>query len=457
MLTYTPEKAYSSYAQLIIRVNAFEDVVPMMHEVDDYLAEQFPQASIKFRRLEIGPSPAAKIEARFIGPDPTVLRLLAAEAKQILRDDPGATNIRDDWRERSKMIRPQLTESDARRLGISKQNLDRALLFSFAGAEAGLYRDGTKLKPIIARLPANERLSIDTIRNVQLYSNTYERYVKIDEVVSDFETHWEDALIQRLDRKRTLTVLADQDIFGDETANDVFNRVQPKIEAIEIPDGYALQWGGEYESSGDAQAAIFVSLPLGYLFMFIITVLLFNAITPGAGNLGLRAVGHDRHLNWSFAYANTLWLHGAAGHAQSQRHADQERHRAGGPDQHQPGRWHGALRGRFHGRRQPREARLDGGHHHHPGHVATACRRIFRVHGRYHHVRPGLRDDIDAGDRAGALRDGLRNQAPNARVSVKGKSATLALISDHKILTPRIRKFTARNPVGRQVARRSGS
>ena len=278
MLTYTPEKSYAGYAQLIIRVEAFEDVVPTMKDVRAYLQEYYPQAALKLKRLEIGPSPAAKIEARFKGPDPAVLRQLASQAKQIFREDPGATGIRDDWRERSKMIRPQFDESAARRLGVSKQDLDLALLVSFSGKNAGLYRDGTNLMPIIVRLPDNERLSIDTIQDVQIYSNTYGRFVKIDEIVSSFETQWEDAIIQRLDRKRTLTVLADQDIFGEETANDVFKRVRPKVEAIELPEGYELEWGGEYESSGDAQAAIFVSLPLGYLLMFIITISLFNAV-----------------------------------------------------------------------------------------------------------------------------------------------------------------------------------
>ena len=70
MLTYTPESSYASYAQLLFRIKDPEDVVPMMQDVDTFLADNYPQASTKFRRLEIGPSPPAKIEARFIGPDP---------------------------------------------------------------------------------------------------------------------------------------------------------------------------------------------------------------------------------------------------------------------------------------------------------------------------------------------------------------------------------------------------
>jgi multidrug efflux pump subunit AcrB len=73
MLTYTPESSYASYAQLLFRIKDPGDVVPMMREVGKFLDENYPEASIKFRRLEIGPSPPAKIEARFIGPDPEVL------------------------------------------------------------------------------------------------------------------------------------------------------------------------------------------------------------------------------------------------------------------------------------------------------------------------------------------------------------------------------------------------
>jgi multidrug efflux pump subunit AcrB len=113
---------------------------------------------------------------------------------------------------------------------------------------------------------------------VQLWSTIFSRYVMIDEVVDDFRTEWEDPLIQRMDRKRTLSVLTDPDVFGTDTAADLFARLRPKIEAIELPEGYELDWGGEFESSTKAQNALFASLPLGFLAMFLITVLLFNAV-----------------------------------------------------------------------------------------------------------------------------------------------------------------------------------
>jgi multidrug efflux pump subunit AcrB len=230
MLTYTPESSFSSYAQFLFRVKDPANVLVLMEEMDALLSEQYPEANIKFKRLEIGPSPAAKIEARFKGPDPAVLRQLASQAKPIMRNDPMATGVRDDWRQRSKMLRPQFNEANARRLGISKKDLDNALLMSFAGVHVVLYRAGTNPIPLLVRLPDNERLSIDTIRDVQLWSNTFNRYVLIDEVVDALPTRWEDPLILRRDRLRTLSVLTDPNVFTGETTSALFNHVRPQID-----------------------------------------------------------------------------------------------------------------------------------------------------------------------------------------------------------------------------------
>ncbi|MFA0698631.1 efflux RND transporter permease subunit, partial [Vibrio sp. 10N.222.49.C9] len=92
------------------------------------------------------------------------------------------------------------------------------------------------------------------------------------------EVRWEDPLIVRKNRKRMLTVFADPDILGEETAATLQARIQSKVEAIELPPGYSLEWGGEYESSNDAKGSLFSSMPMGYLFMFLITVFLFNSV-----------------------------------------------------------------------------------------------------------------------------------------------------------------------------------
>ncbi|WP_199611685.1 efflux RND transporter permease subunit [Flocculibacter collagenilyticus] len=277
MLTYQAQKTYPAFAQVIVRADQKESLVPLIKETRNYLTEYHPDLFFKIKRLEIGPSTDAKIEARFSGPDPKVLRELSKEAQAVLKQDNNARNIRDDWREQTKVIRPVFNEVAARRVGITKQDLDDLLLTSFSGKKVGIYRDGTTMLPIISRPPSAERLSIESLKDLQIYSPTLQRFIPITQVVSDFKVEWENPLIQRRDRKRTITVYADHDVLGEETAAKLLSRLKPKIEAIELPTGYMLEWGGEFEAAQQAQKAIFGPLPLGFLVMFVITVLLFNS------------------------------------------------------------------------------------------------------------------------------------------------------------------------------------
>jgi multidrug efflux pump subunit AcrB len=277
MLTYQPEKMFPSYGQLIIRVEDKDQLVPLMAKTRTYITEQLPELQIKLKRLEVGPSTAAKIEIRIDGPDPQQLRMLAEQAKTILAGDAGATNIRDDWREREKVLRPIFNEAAARRVGISKQDVDDVLLTHLNGKTVGIYRDGTHLLPIISRPPQQERSTVDSLSDLLVYSPKLGRYIALSTVVSSFELVWEEPQIMRRDRKRTISVMADHDVLSDDTASALLARVKPSIDAMTLPAGYSLSYGGELEAQTKAQSALFGSLPLGYLVMFIITVLLFNS------------------------------------------------------------------------------------------------------------------------------------------------------------------------------------
>ncbi|HEB04168.1 MAG TPA: efflux RND transporter permease subunit, partial [Halomonas sp.] len=73
-----------------------------------------------------------------------------------------------------------------------------------------------------------------------------------------------------------LTVLADT--ADGYTANEAFQSIRSNLEAIELPPGYSFQWGGEYENSGDAQAALFKQIPISVLIMLLISILLFGKL-----------------------------------------------------------------------------------------------------------------------------------------------------------------------------------
>ena len=102
-----------------------------------------------------------------------------------------------------------------------------------------------------------------------------QRSVPVGQVVSRFETVWENTVIRG--RNREQTIIASCNPTGSLTS-PVFNRVKPQIEAMNIPPGYSLSWGGEYEDSFEAQDALFKAIPAGFLFMIITSILLFGRI-----------------------------------------------------------------------------------------------------------------------------------------------------------------------------------
>jgi len=278
MLTYSPEKIFSSYGQFMVELEDYRQIDPLIKVMSKHFDANYPDVNYDYKKFELGPSKDGKLEARFSGPDPDVLRSLSVQAKQIFSQQINAVGIRDDWKKRTKIIRPQFAEAQARRVGISKQELDDVLQMSFSGKQIGLYRDGTTLMPIIARPPIDERSNIDTVHSLQIWSPIHERYISIEQVVQTFAVEWEDAAIYRRDRKRTVTVIANANLLGGETSDEIFKKIRPEIEAMKLPKGYTLEWGGEYESSVDANDALMGSIPLGVAVMFIITLLLFNTI-----------------------------------------------------------------------------------------------------------------------------------------------------------------------------------
>jgi multidrug efflux pump subunit AcrB len=204
----------------------------------------------------------------------------------VLQDDGGAVCVRHDWRERVKAIRPDLLDIQARRNGITRVEVAQAVQSSFEGRVVGFYREPgsagagtfpqeTRLLPIIVRPPQSERDDVNIIHSAQIWSPVAGRMIPLSQVSSGTSIAWEDPVVMRLDRFPTLTVHADP---RTELPSQLFNRVRSKIEAIELPEGYTLEWGGEYEDSGKARAALARPLPYVLTLMMFIVVCLFNSL-----------------------------------------------------------------------------------------------------------------------------------------------------------------------------------
>lgn len=277
-LTYDAARQYSNFAQIMVRVKDARQLDALALKTENYIQQNFPQVNQRIKRIQFGSASDSAIALRVTGPDPEVLRHIGSQLDAIFLADGSTFPVRNDWQERSKVIRPVYSALRGQELGIDKRDIDQALRLNFSGDAVGIFRDGSRLMPVMLYPADEERQSVDHIENIQLWSAALQHFVPLSNVISDFRLEWENPLIMRRDRTRVLTVQTDPDPASGLTSAQVVARVQPQIDQLKLPAGYRLEWGGELESSREAQSGLLSSLPAGFLAMFIITVLMFNSL-----------------------------------------------------------------------------------------------------------------------------------------------------------------------------------
>jgi multidrug efflux pump subunit AcrB len=288
LLVYSPEMQNRAFVQLLVDVDDPRAIDGLMATVQEHLDTEHPDANAVAKKFLLGPGDGGRIQARFSGPDPAVLRRLADDAKRILDENGNAVCVRQDWRERELVLRPVMLESQARRAGLTRVDVAQALETGFEGRVVGFYREpghsgsGTgefpqesRLLPIISRPPEDQRGDVAVIDSMQIWSPLAGRMIPLRQVMSDVETGWEDSVVVRRNRFPTVTVHADP---RSGLPSQLFQRVRERIESIEMPPGYSMEWGGEYEDSSNARRALARPLPVALALMVFIVVCLFNSI-----------------------------------------------------------------------------------------------------------------------------------------------------------------------------------
>jgi len=274
VLSYNYEVSNSSYAQLLVEVDDHKRIPEYIDQLNIYLKNNFPDSEPYCSDMPTGPGIPFMVEARFSGPDKGVLHSLGCQAIAIMQRESNAKDARLDWRQKVHVLRPEFSEAQARRSGVTRADLLKSLALNFSGIMAGLYRDGTEMIPIMFRPPEAERATVNNLNDVQVWSSANRNFVPINQVVSKVESEWEWPLILRRDRRNSITARCNP-VAG--LPDPLRLKLKSEIEAIELPPGYHFEWGGEIKESSEAQAPLKKSFPICFLGMFVVVVWLFNS------------------------------------------------------------------------------------------------------------------------------------------------------------------------------------
>ncbi len=274
MLTYEAEKANPSYGHLIIQTETLDQIPPLREELNSFGRANFPTGEFRTKRLVFGPGGGAPIQLRLSGQDPDTLRLLSSEMQQVMQGASGnLIDMRTDWREQELVLKPVYATQRAQTAGISREDVAQTLQLATDGTVSGVYREGDRQIPIITRLPSDSGLElIDLV----VFSSTTGEVLPIEQMIDGMEYEVQNTLVHRRNRELTLTIEAD--IPPGLTAAEVQAEIQSVVESVSLPVGYRMEWGGEYESSRMAQAALGAQIPVSVLIMVLISILLFNAL-----------------------------------------------------------------------------------------------------------------------------------------------------------------------------------
>ncbi len=309
LLVYSvPVDASTQYTNILVSVNDYRIIDELIPTVQNDLESMFPDAVVNIKKFLLGPGEGGKIQLRINGPDPAELRKMANEVMTIIADDPVSKAVRTEWGEKVKLPQPILAEDRARTLGIDRTMVAQAIESNFSGTTTGVYREGIDLIPIIARAPQEERLRIEDLEELQIYSPTAQKEIPILQVINGVETTWEDARVSRWHRRPFIKIHADA---REGLPSELLTRLKPKIEqalgadletytgsplkegenytATTLPikyddiiplknkPGYFMAWGGEAEDSADANAQLGASIPIYFGMMILVVIFLFNA------------------------------------------------------------------------------------------------------------------------------------------------------------------------------------
>lgn len=278
-LPVEPEAAYQSYAQFIVNVHDLKKLDELIEELEPWIAESYPDSLVPIKKYAVGPGKTWQLEARVSGSasaDPDTLRHLVQKYLNILNEEPLAAYARTDWRQRVQKVVPEYDEERARWAAVTREDIASATKSAFDGKEVGLYREGDDLMAIVLRHVEEERANVQNFEVLQVRPSLSVETLPMSQVTNGTRVVWEDPIIWRRDRKRTIKIQSNP--IRGETAPTLHAAIQEKFETVELPPGYSFEWGGIYENTVDSQKGLIPGIIPALAVIALIMVALFNTL-----------------------------------------------------------------------------------------------------------------------------------------------------------------------------------
>ncbi len=276
ILSFIIEQTTPEYAVFVINATSREVIDELVPRLRQFCLDSFPDLKAQIDPLPLGPPIINPIEVRISGRDEDVIFGLVDTVKAKLYSLAGPTGISDDWGARAKKLVVRIDEARAQRAGVSNFDIAVSLQTALTGFDTTEFREDDKVIPVTLRSVAADRSDLGKLESLNVFSQATGRSVPLEQV-ADIEVAWEPANIRRRNRLKTVTVHSDLE--PGVTAIEIINQLTPWLEEQQSSWGLGYSWefGGEYETSIEANESIMVKLPVAGLAIVLLLVGQFNS------------------------------------------------------------------------------------------------------------------------------------------------------------------------------------
>ncbi len=268
-LALDPELPNPGYAVFIVMTRDTEARERVRSRLMASVGEQFPQAWVRVTRLELGPPVGFPVQFRVVGPDTQKVREIAREVERVVASSPKVRDVQLDWNDPVRTLRVDVDQDKARALGLAPADVAFVTKTVMDGATMSQLREREDLIDIVARAVPSERLNLDTLKDVNLY--TRDGTVVPVSQVARVKYELEEPVLWRRNRDMAITVRAD--VRDGEQGVSATQSIIPQLKDIEakLPFGYRIDVGGAVEESDKANRALMAVAPV---MLFVILAIL---------------------------------------------------------------------------------------------------------------------------------------------------------------------------------------
>ena len=271
-LALNPELPNPGYAVFVVMTRDIEARERLRSRLMASVGEAFPAVWVRIWRLEMGPPVGFPVQFRVVGPDTQKVRAIAREVERVVASSPQVRDVQLDWNDPVRTLRVDLDQDKARALGLAPADIALVTQTVMNGAPLSQLREHEDLIDIVARAVPSERLDLDTLKDVNLF--TRQGTVVPLSQVARVRYELEEPVLWRRNRDMAITVRAD--VKDGEQGVTATQAIRPLLQDIEakLPFGYRIDVGGAVEESDKANQALAAVAPV--MIVTILTILMLQ-------------------------------------------------------------------------------------------------------------------------------------------------------------------------------------